>query len=254
MEVAQRLENCVALITGGSRGIGRAIAGGYAREGADIAIFYRQRDADAQQVVEEVQRAGRRGLALRVDTTSREQIEAGVEKVCAGLGAPDVLVNSAGIALRRHFLEITDEDWDRTHDVNLKAYFMVGQVVGRIMAERRSGVIINMSSIGQQKARRNRSLYAASKGGVLMLTRGMAVDLAPHGIRVNALVPGPTETDMIKADLADPAFRKERESTSMLGRLGRPDDLVGAAIYLASEESSFVTGSSLIVDGGATAI
>lgn len=255
MEVVEmRLPGKHALVTGGTRGMGRAIALGFAREGADVAIFYRQSEESAHEVVEEIRRAGRRGVALRVDTSSRVEVVAGVAEVLGEFEHLDILVNNAGIATRRHFLELTDEEWDRVHSVNLRGYFLVGQTVARHMAARRSGVIINVSSLNQQKARRERSHYLASKGGVLMLTRGMAVDLAPYGIRVNALAPGTIETDINRADLVDPAFRKERESNILLGRLGRPEEIVGAALFLASDDSSFVTGASLLVDGGATAV
>lgn len=249
-----RLAGKRALVTGGTRGMGRAIAVGFAREGADVAIFYRQSEEAAREVVEEIQKVGRRGIALRVDTSLRSEVEAGVASALAEFGQLDVLVNNAGIATRCNFLELTDQEWDRVHSTNLRGYFIVGQIVARHMADRRSGVIINVSSLNQQKARRNRAHYLASKGGVLMLTKGMAVDLAPYGIRVNVLAPGTIETDINRNDLADPAFRKERESNILLGRLGKPEDIVGAALFLASDDSAFVTGASLLVDGGATAV
>lgn len=249
-----RLEGRNALITGGSRGMGAAVAVGFAKEGANVAIFYKQSAEAALEVVAEIERTGRRGLALKVDTASRAEVEAGVASVLADFGHLDILVNNAAIALRGHFLEVTDEEWDRTHNTNLRGYFIVGQTVARHMAERRSGVIINVSSLNQQKARKNRAPYLASKGGVYMLTRGMAVDLAPYGIRVNSIAPGTILTDINRADMQDPAFRKERESNILLGRLGRPDEIVGAAVFLASDEASFITGASFNVDGGATAV
>ncbi len=249
-----RLPGKHALVTGGTRGMGLAMAVGFAREGADVAIFYRQSEEAAREVVAEIEGCGRRSLALRVDTSSRSEVEAGVAEVLRQFEHLDILVNNAAIATRKNFLELTDEEWDRTHGINLRGYFIVGQTVARHMAARRSGVIINMSSLNQQKARRDRSHYLASKGGVLMLTKGMAVDLAPYGIRVNALAPGTILTDINRADMDDPAFRKERESNILLGRLGRPEEMVGAAVFLASDESSFVTGTSLLVDGGATAV
>ncbi len=249
-----RLEGKNALITGGSRGMGAAMAVGFAREGANVAIFYKSSEGAAREVTEEIRRTGRKGLALRVDTASRPEVEDGVAQVLQEFGHLDVLVNNAAIALRSHFLKATDEEWDRTHGINLRGYFIVGQTVARHMAQRRSGAIINMSSLNQQKARKNRSHYLASKGGVLMLTKGMAVDLAEYGIRVNALAPGTILTDINRADMEDPAFRKERESNILLGRLGRPEEMVGAAVFLASDEASFVTGASFNVDGGATAV
>ena len=170
------------------------------------------------------------------------------------LGGLDILVNNAGILNRTPFLEIDEEEWDAIQGVNLKGYFLVGQAVARRMVEAgTAGALVNVSSAGQAVAAPNLTHYCVSKAGVEMLTKQMALELAPHGIRVNAIAPGLIETDLNRADIARHEFRERRLARIPLGEIGVPDDVVGAVVYLASnEEARLVTGASLFVDAGQT--
>ena len=247
-----RLEGKRALVTGGSRGIGRAIALGLAREGADVAVNYRRSSVDAAGAVREIVAMRRRAVAVQGSTDSPADIERFVGEAYDFLGGLDILVNNAGILKRTAFLEISEAEWDAILNVNLKGYFLVGQAVGRRMVEDgTTGAIVNVSSAGQAAAGPNLTHYCVSKAGVGMLTRQMALELAPHRIRVNAVAPGLIETDMNRADIAQEEFREGRLARIPLREIGAPGDVVGAVVFLASnDEARLVTGASLFVDAG----
>jgi len=245
-----KLAGKIALVTGGSRSIGRAIALAFAREGADVAVNYVQHAAEAERVVREIQALGRRALAIQADTSKRAEVQAMVEEVWTRLGPIDVLVNNAGILKRVFFLDLEERDWDAILDVNLKGCYLVGQAVAVRMKPRGRGKIINVSSDAASLPAPRVSAYCVSKAGVAMLTRCMALELAQHGIRVNALAPGLTLTDINRDALADEAFLKMRLERVPLGRVMSPEDLVGAAIFLASADSDMATGITVQVDGG----
>ena len=249
-----RLEGRQALVTGGSRGIGRAIALGLAREGADVAVNYRRSRADADSAVREIGQMGRRAVAVQGSTDSRDDVERFVAEAQDVLGGLDILVNNAGILKRTPFLEISEEEWDAIVNVNLKGYFLVGQAVAHRMVEAgTAGAIVNVSSAGQAVAAPNLTHYCVSKAGVEMLTKEMALELAPHGIRVNAVAPGLIETDINRADIAQDAFREGRLARIPLREIGTPDDVVGAVVFLASnDEARLMTGASVFVDAGQT--
>ncbi len=249
-----RLEGKRALVTGGSRGIGRAIALALAREGADLAVNYRRSRADADGAVGEIEQMGRRAVAVQGSTDSRADVERFVAEAHDVLGGLDVLVNNAGILKRTPFLEISEEEWDAIVDVNLKGYFLVGQAVARRMVGAgTAGAIVNVSSAGQAVAAPNLTHYCVSKAGVEMLTKEMALELAPHRIRVNAVAPGLIETDINRADIAQDAFREGRLARIPLREIGTPDDVVGAVVFLASnDEARLMTGASVFVDAGQT--
>ena len=249
-----RLEGKRALVTGGSRSIGRAIALGLAHEGADVAVNYRRSREDAESAVREIEDIGRRAVAVQGSTGSGSHVGRFVAEAHDCLGGLDILVNNAGILRRTPLLEIGEEEWDAILDVNLKGYFLVGQAAARRMVEAGTpGAIVNVSSAGQAVAAPNLAHYCVSKAGIEMLTKQMALELAPHGIRVNAIAPGLIETDLNRADIAQEEFRERRLARIPLGLIGNPDDLVGAVVYLASnDEARLVTGASLFIDAGQT--
>ena len=197
---------------------------------------------------------GRRAVAVQGSTGSGSDVGRFVAEAHDFLGGLDILVNNAGILKRTPLLEIEEDEWDAILDVNLKGYFLVGQTVARRMVEAGTpGAIVNVSSAGQAVAAPNLAHYCVSKAGIEMLTKQMALELASHGIRVNAIAPGLIETDLNRADIAQEEFRKRRLARIPLGLIGNPDDLVGAVVYLASnDEARLVTGASLFIDAGQT--
>jgi NAD(P)-dependent dehydrogenase (short-subunit alcohol dehydrogenase family) len=249
----RRLESKTAIVTGAARGIGRAIAEALAREGACLVLADRNHE-EAKRVAAAI---GGRGpaLALPVDVAVREDVEAMVADTAEAFGPPDVLVTCAGILGVRELqglLELTDNEWDGVLDVNLRGTFLCAQAFARtVVAQGRSGSIVTVSSIGATRPTDGAPAYHASKGGVEALTRSLAVNLAPHGIRVNAIAPGYIVTDMTRQGLDDIGTWTAIHNRIPLGRMGHATDLAGAAVYLASEEAAYVTGHVLAVDGGA---
>lgn len=245
-----KLANKIALVTGGSRSIGRAIALGFAREGADVAVNYVSNAAEAQRTVRDIEALGRQALAVKADTSNRKAVEAMVDEICERFGRIDILVNNAGVQKRVFFLDLEETDWDWMLGVNLKGYFLVGQAVAARMKNSRQGAIINISSEAAGFPAPRMTAYCVSKAGVAMLTKCMALELAQYGIRVNALAPGLTRTDLNRKDLEDEDFLKMRVARIPLGRVMDPENLVGAALFLASSDSEMATGTTLQVDGG----
>lgn len=244
-----QLADRVALVTGAGRGIGLAIARAFAKQGADVVVADLHEES-AARVAEEIRRLGRSALALEVDVAQPEQVVAMAERVVARFGRIDILVSNAGISQQDDFLDMPVEAWDRVIAVNLRGVFLCGQAVARRMTRTGGGSIVNIASQRAVTPGRRQAAYAASKGGVQTLTKAMALDLAPHGIRVNAIGPGPVMTDLTSARFADPTEREEFLRRVPLGRLGEPDDIAGAAVFLASDEARWVTGHCLFVDGG----
>jgi glucose 1-dehydrogenase len=249
-----RVADKVALVAGAGGGIGGAGAEALAREGA--AVFCTDSDgAAAEATVARVRAAGGRALASALDVRDRAAVAAAVAAVVREFGRLDILLESAGIAHRLNFLEVDAETWDRVIAVNLTGMFHVGQAAARQMVKQGGGgSIINVTSQLAEVARPERAAYVASKGGARSLTHAMAVDLAAHNIRVNAIAPGPTLTGLTRANYTDPEARRATEAMIPLGRFGQPDDLVGAVLFLASDEARWVTGSTVTVDGGYLAI
>ena len=245
-----RLRDKAAVVTGASRSIGRAIAVRLAREGADVVVGYRSHEAQAKEAVAEIEKTGRGALAVRADVSA----SAGAERLMAAavdrFGRIDILVNNAGVLKRTPFFEITEREWDDIMAVNLKGYFLCAQAAARIMAERGSGVVINISSVCERLAGVDLTHYGCAKGGVRMLTRQLALELAPYGIRANGIAPGLIETDLNRDDIADPEFRDYRLSLIPLKTIGVPEDVAGAAAFLASDESRLATGSTIFLDAG----
>jgi glucose 1-dehydrogenase len=238
-------------VTGASSGIGRSIAERFAREGADVAVHYRSEADAAAEVVAGIRALARRAVALEADASDVAAVRRMVEAAVAGLGRIDVLVNSAGLEIHEDFLAVTEEHWDLVLDVNLKGAYFAMQAVARHLVERGApGRLINISSIHEDVAFLGFSPYAASKGGLRMATRTIAQVLAPHGITVNDIAPGAIATPINRRTLADSERLKELETMIPVGRLGTPDEVASVAVFLASDEAGYVTGSTYYVDGG----
>ena len=249
-----RLENKVAIVTGGAHGIGLAIARRYAAEGARVVIA--DIDAAAGQAAAEAL-GNVRFVATDVgDARAAENV---VADTCRAFGAVDILVNNAGIIHGADFLELAEADFDRVLRVNLKGAFLVGQAAARRMvaqveAGKPPGTIINMSSINAVVAIANHTPYCVSKGGIDQLTKVMALALAPHGIRVNAIGPGSIMTDILKAVATDKDAKRRILARTPLGRIGEPDEIAAIAVFLASDEASYISGETIYADGGRLAL
>jgi 3-oxoacyl-[acyl-carrier protein] reductase len=249
-----RLEGKVAVVTGSARGIGRGIAERFAREGAGVVI----NDVDESKLREAesaLRSGGGRVLAVRADVSRADDVERLFEQTRAAFGAADILVNNAAWAAPiAHFLEMTEEFWDRVLTLNLKSMFLCSQRAARLLAEQKKpGSIVNISTYGAARAQREMTAYDAAKGGVEGATRAMALDLAPWRIRVNAVGPGPIATPSFLELFNTPEKIERMRSTIPLERLGKAEDIAGAALFFASDDASFVTGQVLYVDGGALA-
>ena len=249
-----RLKGKNAIVTGAGSGIGRAIAIGYAREGARV-VAGDIDTATAGETAEAICTAGGDAIAVAVDVAVKAEVDALFAVALGTCGRIHILVSVPGISTTRAFLDLPEEEWDRVVDVSLKGHYLCGQAAARHMSEHGGGAIVNISSICDEVAQANYSHYVASKGGVRMLTKAMAMELVGHGIRVNAIAPGPTDTgsEAVKKEYA-PIRRKVLPRVPM-ARFAQPEEMVGAAVFLACEsESSYVTGISLPVDGGYLAI
>jgi len=240
----------IALITGGRAGMGRAFALAFAEAGADIVICSRTNEDDGlEAVAAEIEKLGQRALAIRADVSHKDDVENMVKKAIAELGDIDILINNAGILVRGPLLEAMEDIWDRMIDTNLKGCYLCSQAVGRIMVERKRGNIINVASIAGLSSMTLRTAYSISKAGVIMLTRVLARELGSYNIRVNAIAPGTVRTRMSEAVISSPEFAKILANTP-LGRFGEVDDITGAALFLASDAASWITGHTLLIDGG----
>lgn len=248
-----RLDGRVALITGGAGGLGQIIARGLAEFGAAHVTVADQDLAGAQCAAAELARLGYGAGAEYVDVTSRQSVEELVARVEARHGPVDILVNSAGINLRKPVLEYAEDEYDRILDVNLKGTFLCCQAAGRSMLARRRGKVINLGSVSSVLGHPHHAPYAASKGGVALLTRVLGVEWAPYGVNVNAICPAYVRTPLTEGYLNSGDHYQRIVRTIPMGRLGTPGDVVGAAVYLAAPASDFVTGALLFVDGGRTA-
>lgn len=246
-----RLHNKRALITGGSRGIGRAILEAFAMEGAHIAVNYYKDRENAADAVKFVESRGGRAIAVQGDVGKYDDIDRVVQESVDYLGGIDILVNNAGICWFMPFLEVTKEAWERTIGVDLTGTFYCSQQVARRMVKQGSGGrIINVTSIGSYQSNATQTHYCAAKGGQDLLSKGMAIELAEYGITVNNIAPGTILTDINTDFFREPGNLERYHDKIPLRRLGKPQDCGGAAVYLASDDASYVTGATILVDGG----
>jgi 3-oxoacyl-[acyl-carrier protein] reductase len=237
----------VAIVTGGSRGIGRAIAKRLALEGASVVVNYATNELAALQVVDEITGLGQEAIALKASVTSMDEVQAMVEQTIETFGKVDILVNNAGVARDTLLLRMREEDWSAVLDTNISGMFRACKAVARPMLKEKYGRIVNLSSIAAVRAGKGQCNYAASKGAVNSFTRALAVELAPKGITVNAVMPGMVETDMSRSVLS--MAKEEILSKIPMKRLGQPEDIAGIVAFLASKEAAYLTGAVIPVDG-----
>lgn len=246
------LKNKVVIITGARRGMGKADALLLAKEGAKVVVSDISQE-ECEKVVAEIEKEGGKAMAVKCDVSKKEEVEALVRAVINKWGKVDILVNNAGICEFKPFLELTEADWDKTLDINLKGYFLCAQACAREMAKQKSGVIINIASIamGQQGVGMPAIVhYCATKGGVAAMTEALAVELAPYNIRVNAIAPGAIDTPMVREAGLDAKAVEGLLTRVPLKRMGKPEEIADAVKFLASDSSSYMTGATIVVDGG----
>lgn len=245
-----KLENKIAIVTGGAQGIGRGITLGLALEGASVVIADLQKDR-AENTAQKVKKVGGNAVAIGADVTKNSDISSIVETTIEEFGTVDILVNNAGVSGRTPIFETSEDIWQRILDVNLKSAFFCSQYVAKIMSQKGSGKIINLSSTSGFIAGPVQIPYAVAKAGIRMMTSAMAVELAPFNINVNAIAPGLIRTSMTEGAFgSEEALLKRAADKTPMVRPGTPQDLVGGVIYLCSSDSDFVTGHTLVIDGG----
>jgi NAD(P)-dependent dehydrogenase (short-subunit alcohol dehydrogenase family) len=247
-----RLENKVALVTGAARGLGRACALAMAHAGADVALGLRD-VSTSDDLVEEIESMGRRAIPLQMDVSSMEQIKSAVKEAIEFFGRIDILVNNVGVAPANPAEKVTEEDYDTTMDLNVKASFFTAQALGRHMIEQGGGRIINMSSQAGFIALQDEAIYCTSKAAINHMTRNLASEWAKFNITVNAVAPTFIETPGTEPWLDDPDFKQSVIDRIPLGRIGKPVEVAGPVVFLASDAASLITGSVLLIDGGWTA-
>ncbi len=250
--IKYNLKDKVAIVTGARQGMGKAHALLLAEAGAKVVVSDISLE-DCQKVVEEIENNGGEALALKCDISKKKEVDKMVEGVIEKWGKIDILVNNAGICQFKPFFDLEEKDWDQTLDINLKGYFLCSQAVGKEMLKQKSGVIVNVASVamGQQGIGMSNIVhYCASKGGIAAMTEALAVELAPYNIRVNAVSPGMIETPMINSVKESPEQMETILNRVPLGRVGKPEEVSNLVLFLSSDESSYMTGSVVVVDGG----
>ncbi|WP_299980264.1 SDR family NAD(P)-dependent oxidoreductase [Desulfobacula sp.] len=245
-----KLEGRKAIVTGGSRGIGRAIALMYAKEGADILVNYHSNDAAAKETVAEIEKLGRKGVAVAADVASYKSAQDMVEECVKQLGGVDIVVNNAGVSKPSMLLKMKEEDWDAIIDIHLKAAFNTTQAAGRHMKEQKYGKIINVISTAGIFGTVGQINYASAKAGIIGFTKSASRELGRYGINVNVICPGITKTEMTGKLQTDEKLRKIYEGRIQLGRFAEPEEIAPAFVFLASDDASYITGQVLGVDGG----
>jgi len=256
-----KLKDKVAIITGGASGIGRATSLLFGKEGAKVVVAD-VNDKGGKETVQLITAAGEEAFFVKTDVSKEKDARRLVEATIEKYGRLDILVNNAGVVLVQPFEEITQEQFDRVVNINLKGIFLVSKYGVQQMKKQREGVIVNMGSVSAHASQVNHVVYGATKGGIISMTRAMAIEFAPHNIRVNSISPGSVDTPMLRSDLRIEAertkkdfeeLRKEREREGVLGRWAKPEEIASCILFLASDDSSYITGADLRVDGGWTA-
>lgn len=246
-----RLKNKIAIVTGGGTGIGRGIALVFAKEGATVVVAGRRMDP-LNEVVATIQNDGEKALAIQTDVSNAGQVQSLVDKTLSEFKTVNILVNNAGVYLVHDVLGVSEEEWNTVMEIDLKGVWLCSKTVLPHMLNKKKGSIINIASIAGLIGFEQSAAYCAAKGAVVNLTREMALDYASKGIRVNAIAPGLIESEMTKAFIEDPKTLQPFLDKTPIGRVGKPEDIAYGAVYLASEESTFVTGQTLVIDGGWT--
>ena len=249
MTKAFLLDNKVAIVTGGGKGIGRAIALGLAEAGSDVVICSRNLP-DLEEVSSEIKKMGRDCLPLVADVTKKEDLENLVAQTQEKFKKIDILVNNAATSYMRSLMDLREDGWDKIFNTNVKAVFLVSREVAKLMEEHGGGKIINITTVGAEKAEGGMGAYGTSKAALKMLTKSMSLEWAPLKINVNAVGPGLTRTDFSKPLWSNPDIAKAVASGIPLGRIAEPEDMVGTVVFLASDASSYITGQSIYVNGG----
>jgi 3-oxoacyl-[acyl-carrier protein] reductase len=245
-----KLEGKKAIVTGGSRGIGRAIALMYAKEGADVLVNYHSNDAAAKDTVAEIEKLGRKGIAVAADVADYTSAQNMVEECVKQLGGVDIVVNNAGVSKPSMLLKMKEEDWDAIINIHLKAAFNTTQAAGRHMKEQKSGKIINVISTAGIFGTIGQINYASAKAGIIGFTKSASRELGRYGINVNVICPGITKTEMTGKLQTDEKLKKIYEGRIQLGRFAEPEEIAPAFVFLASDDASYITGQVLGVDGG----
>ena len=244
-----KLKNKIAIVTGSGRGIGKSTALELAKEGAKVVVS----DIDikeCQNVCDEIKKIGSDAIAVKCDISKKSDVDAMIKKTMQKFQKIDILINNAGVVLTKPFVEMTEKDWDFVLDINLKGVFLCTNAVVKQMIKQKSGKIISVASIAGEVGFMNTSAYCASKAGIINLTRGLALELSPHNINVNAIAPGVIATKMTEDMLKDKKTKEVLLASTPLGRVGQPEEIGKAAVFLASDDSNFITGHTLVVDGG----
>jgi NAD(P)-dependent dehydrogenase (short-subunit alcohol dehydrogenase family) len=239
----------VAMVTGGGRGIGRAVALGLAQSGASVVVASRTQK-EIEGTAEEIRKMGGKALAIVTDLTANDQMENLVNATVKEFGRIDILVNNAARSFLRSLLDLREDGWDKVFNTNVKAVWLLSRLVARKMIEQKGGRIINITTVGAEKAELGMAAYGCSKAALKMLTRCMAREWAQHGILVNAVGPTLTRTEFSKPIWSNPEVAKHVAAAIPLGRLAEPEEMVGSVLFLASDAAQFITGHSLYVDGG----
>jgi 3-oxoacyl-[acyl-carrier protein] reductase len=245
-----RLENKVAVVTGGGRGIGRAICLAFAKEGADVIINYASKDQPAQEVVELIGKIGRKAVAVKGNVAVKADVERIIQTAIENFGKIDILVNNAGVSKPNMLYKMTEEQWDEVVDVHLKGPFLCIQTASKYMMEKKYGKIINVTSSAGLWGTKGQINYSSAKGGVIALTKSAARELGGYGITVNVVQPGYVSTEMTDKIRTDPKLKEVYTGRILLGRFAEPEEVAPTFVFLASDESNYITGQVFCVDGG----